>query len=167
MRKIPYKEPIFTFAEACEATGAGEAWLRTFIQRDKSGTLGTKHRHGRLLFSLRDIAAIAILNDLNAHLRLAPAAAWEILDAAEAIIGKAPDGTAISEEIHVAFAEDGAALIWRMHDGVVETFSDAADERQFEAFSANQKAHIVIPMKAIFGPVSSALTIAQKWESDE
>ena len=51
-------EPVFTFAEALAATGAENAWLRTFIQRDKEGRLGKKHRTGRLLFSLNHIMAI-------------------------------------------------------------------------------------------------------------
>jgi len=169
MEPIPFKEPIFTFAEACEATGASEAWLRTFIQRDKTGTLGTKQRHGRLLFSLMDIGSIALLHTLNAHLKVSPAAAWEVRNSLETFILQhlAELDTYSSRTLCAGFDTDGTLLIWHVNsEGVLETFNDAADERMHETFIASRRAHIAIPITAIFDPVRSAQMIAEKWESE-
>ena len=164
MKSVPFNEPAFTYAEVLDATGVDNGWLRTLLQRDKSGRIGTKHRTGRLLFSLRDIAAIAVLWGLNSDLRIAPAAAWEVVNAAEAILGKVASPDFMKVEIHVAFADDSAVFVWRMDGDVIETWSDAADERSHEVFFAARKAHIVIPMVSLFEPVAKAVTIAAKWE---
>lgn len=170
MKKLPFKEPAFTFAEVCTATGAGDTWLRTFIQRDKTGKLGSKHRLGRLLFSLSDIAAIALLHTLNASLKVAPSAAWEVHAALEAFIVRKleKDDFAAEMKICVGFDTDGTLLIWHIaSDGVLETFNDAADERMFNTMAASRRAHITIPMTAIFDPIAAANLIAQKWEADD
>ena len=164
MKPVPYKEPLFTFAEVLDATGASDNWLRTFIHRDKDSRLGTKHRTGRLLFSLKDIAAIGLLHRLNANLRVTPAAAWEVVDAAEAILAKKSEPK--DEVIRVGFDVEGGVLIWTIEDGVVVTWNDKADTNQFAAFTANQDVHIVVPLAALFAPVGKAVAIAQRWPED-
>ncbi len=158
-------EPVFTFAEALAATGAENAWLRTFIQRDKEGRLGKKHRTGRLLFSLNHIMAIGLLHRLNAGLRVAPAAVWEIFDAVGHIIFK-KDGTGLDPklEVRVGFDAKGQVLVWtRNPAGHIETWNDHADDNPMSAVQADSDAHIVIPIGAIILPTIKAFKIAKDW----
>jgi hypothetical protein len=171
MKPIPYNEPVFTFAETLSATDVEASWLRTFMQRDKEGRIGSKHRTGRLLFSLSDIAAISLLYRLNARMRIAPAAAWEILEAANRILRNAEN--AASKDVHIGFDDKGGVLIWTRgvdgdnshdaHPKAITTWNDNADENQYAAFMANHEIHLVVPMKAIFAPVAKASRISNSW----
>lgn len=160
MEPIRFDDPILIFSEASTVTGADSAWLRTFIQRDKTGALSTKHRSGRLMFSLRNVANIAILWGLNARVRTAPAAAWAVIDAFGDILAGVDD--LANSAIHVAMDGD-SVLIWTIDtDGVISTWSDWAHENQFKVYEANQAPHVIIPAKAILGPIAAALKIAHE-----
>jgi len=160
--------PRFTFAEVLAATGANEAWLRTFIQRDKSGTLGTKDKRlRRLLFSGADVARISILHDLNAGLKVSPAGAWEIVKSAEALIEAKFGESEDLPNICAGVASDGELLCWHVNnDGVIETFNDAADKRQFETLQASRRPHIVVPIARAFEAIALALQAAENGGSD-
>lgn len=158
-------EPVFTFAEVLAATGAENTWLRTLIQRDRDGRLGKKHRTGRLLFSLNHIMAIGLMHRLNAGLRVAPAAVWEIFDSLGHIFFK-KDGKGLDPELDVRIGFDaaGRVLVWtRNQAGHIETWNDHADDNQMLAFQANNDAHIVIPIAAILLPTIKAFKIAKDW----
>jgi hypothetical protein len=162
MKPVPFNDPLFTFSEALAATGADKAWLRTFLQRDKSGSLGTKHRTGRLLFSLRDLIAIALLSELNVGLRVAPAAAWEVIDSFGPILRSADQPR--REMIHLAFDGKGEVLIWTVDDaGVVWTWNERADADVTEAGLANRRPHVVVPVEYMLKVMTKAAKIAESW----
>lgn len=160
MKPISFTDPILTFAEAITVTGAESAWLRTFIQRDKIGALSTKHRSGRLMFSLRNIANISIMWGLNAKVRTAPAAAWEVVSNFGHILAGVDDFA--NSAIHVAMDGDNV-LIWTVDaEGLLTTWSDWADENQFKVYEANQAPHVIIPTTAILGPITAAMKLANE-----
>lgn len=163
MKPINFADPIITFAEAAAVTGADSAWLRTFIQRDKASALSTKHRSGRLMFSLRNIANIAIMWGLNVRVRTAPAAAWAVIEAFERILGGVEDFA--NSTIHIAIDGDNV-LIWTVDaEGACVTWNDWSDENGLAVYQANQAPHIVMPAIAILGPIARAMKIVQ--EGDE
>lgn len=165
MKNVSFHDSLFTFAEALTATGAENLWLRTVLQRDKKGLIGVRHRTGRLLFSIRDLVAIFALWSLNGRLRVAPAAATEVVEAVEWIIGKSSDAKA--EVIRIAFDAAGGALIWtRDPDGVVVTWSDRANENMQAVLVADQSAHIVLSMSAVLRVMAHAVRIAQEWPEE-
>jgi hypothetical protein len=85
MENVPFKAPIFSFADVEAATGVDGPWLRTAMQRGGEATLGTK-RGGRLLFSLLEIAQISILWGLNRRAGTPPAIGWQVATAFEAVL---------------------------------------------------------------------------------
>lgn len=167
MKSVAFTEHQFTFGEVIEATGVESHWLRTFLQRDKDSRLGSKHRTGRLLFSLKDISAVSLLHSLNARMRIAPAAAWEILDAANSILAKGEEKEAGRIDIRIGFNTGGQVLVWtRRPDGGIQTWNDRANQDRLAASKANRDVHIVVPMAAIFSKTVKALEIADRWPED-
>ena len=156
MTTIALSEPILTFAEAVSATGADATWLRTLLQRDKGGRIGAKHRTGRLLFSLADVIRITVLSSLNARLRVAPQAAWDVVDALEAML-KSEDFDWATADIHLGFDPAGHPLVWTVGaDGLLVTWNDTGDDHPEAAIHASLDAHIIVPIGLIAGPLEKA-----------
>ncbi|MBR0651184.1 hypothetical protein GXW78_16040 [Roseomonas terrae] len=176
-KTLPWAEPTFTFAEVLTVVGTESAWLRTLLQRDKDGRLGTKHRTGRLLFALKDVVGINVLWQLNTTLRMAPAAAWEVVESVYWVIGNAKkaDGTKdrTHADVRIAFDSDGGVLVWTVRDdGRVITWNDNATEKMSITVAAERGPRIVFPMSAIMAPFHRAVQLWANWpeagaEADE
>lgn len=152
-------EPRFTSGEALAATGASEAWLRTLIQRDKGGVIGTKDRRTRrLLFTRRDLGKMAIMYDLNAGMKVSPTGVWEIMAALNDFLDTYEHEEEFwSMSFHVGFAENGDLFCWHIdEDGVQNTWNVEEDEGLFPAFQAMRRPHISIPMHRYWAVMAKA-----------
>lgn len=164
MDAIPLNEPIFQFSEVLDFTGAENAWLRTLLQRDKSGSLGTKHRTGRLMFSLWDIGTIALMWRLS-RLGLAPTGARAVMDALVPMIQNSKPGE-LPARIFFVGDEAGRHFVWTEDkEGKMVTWSPDADADAPATYLASRFPHLVIPKEAIFSPISAAVETAKRWQN--
>lgn len=174
LSSVSFDEPRFTFAEVAAATGADVNWLRTLLQRDKEGLIGAK-QFGRLTFSLRDGIFVWLIWGFNAHLKLGPAAARELMEefwkAFRQVLleSNGEDGDPLNlgkiplnfGNIHIAFREDGAPVSWiDLNDGVAITYPDISSDDQVKiAVQYRSQPHICFSFAWVAQGVSRLISI--------
>ena len=161
---ISTQEPRFTFGEVVTATGADELWFRSLLQRDRSSAIGTKDKRlGRLMFSFDDVMQVALIHSLNAFAKIPPQSAREICAVALSVWANM-DQPSLNTDLHVGFSDDGRPLVWTIADGVVTTWSDAADEALEAAkmYLSSRRPHITFNMEWLYEAPLRATMAAER-----